>query len=80
MFMLFVYEEYEERGGWNDFVGIFGSVSEAKIHELESRRDQPYTRHNGQIVETATIKVVSSLDTYKTGQTWRDWEHRWKDS
>lgn len=71
MFMLFVYEEYEERGGWNDFVGIFDSVSAAKSHELKERRE--YTHHNAQIVEVATMKVVSTLNTYKRGHRWTDW-------
>ncbi len=75
MFMLFTYEMYEERGGWNDFNGIFASVLEAKIHE-ESNRGH-YSQNNGQ---TATMKIVATLDVVRIGPLWNDWEHKWIDS
>jgi hypothetical protein len=56
MFLLFAGHSYYPRGGWNDFIGSFASVEDAKTHMLnsEERYDWWHVVSNETITEERT--------------------------
>jgi hypothetical protein len=77
-FLLFIYEEYEERGGWGDFHSAHESAEAARTAADSVIASIPtHYLMNAHVVDLESGKCVLRLDRHRIGDTWRQWKYQW---
>ena len=54
-YAVFVFDHYYPSGGWEDFVGAYSDIKEARDKAVSFKKDRPGT---WQIVDLQTLEVV----------------------